>query len=443
MNTTPTPNPTATQSDIKGDFNSLFNILHEQNKSENEAHVNLHPQTMCPAFGGLRVITRIDGAQVCMATDKGCMYGLTFVTHFYAAKKSIVSPELMSQQLSSGTMIQDIRHTLEEIAKDKTIRLIPVVSLCVAETAGIAEELLPKKVGNAEVVLVRIPAYLIKSHPEAKDIAVEALLKRFAQTPSEKRKKSVAIIGEIFPLDAMMIGQVLERVGVESVLTLPSQALDDYKDAGNVGVAAVLHPFYERTEHFYRERGVKVVAGNPVGVNSTYKWIKEISDAVGLDEKVVEQVAQEEKMKIKAAIDAKKMKGTVIVAGYEGNEFPLVRLLLEAGVNVPFASTSIAHTELGEGDHKLLTMLGTELRYRKTLEEDRRAVLKYKPDLVVGTTSLDSYVKELGIPAVYYTNIISSRPIYFAQGASVMLDLIQSLMKKQPAFEKMKRFFED
>lgn len=442
MNTTSTPNPTVPQSDGSNDFNHLFNILHEQHKGEKEEELNLHPQTMCPAFGGLRVITRIDGAQVCMATDKGCMYGLTFVTHFYAAKKSIVSPELMSQQLSSGTMIHDIRHTLEEIAKDKAIRLIPVVSLCVAETAGIAEELLPKKVGNAEVVLVRIPAYLIKSHPEAKDIAVEALLKRFAQIPSETRKKSVAIIGEIFPLDAMMIGQVLERIGVESVLTLPSQELDDYKEAGNVGVAVVLHPFYERVEHFYRERGVKVVAGNPVGVNSTYRWIKQIGDALGLDEKTVEQVAQEEKTKIKAVIDAKKMKGTVIVAGYEGNEFPLVRLLLEAGLNVPYASTSIAHTQLGDDDHNLLTMLGTELRYRKYLEEDRRAVLKYKPNLVVGTTSLDSYVKELGIPAVYYTNIISSRPIYFAQGANVMLDLIQSLIRKQPSFEKIKRFFD-
>jgi len=133
-------------------------------------------------------------------------------------------------------------------------------------------------------VLVRIPAYLIKSHPEAKDIAVEALLKRFAETPTHARKKSVAIIGEIFPLDAMMIGQVLERIGVESVLTLPSQALEDYKEAGKVSVAVVLHPFYERVEHFYRERGVKVVAGNPVGVNSTYKWIKAIGDALDLDE---------------------------------------------------------------------------------------------------------------------------------------------------------------
>lgn len=424
------------------DLSSLFEILREQTKNDSEKETNLHPQTMCPAFGGLRVLTRIDGAQICMATDKGCMYGLTFVTHFYAAKKSIVSPEVMSSQLSSGTMIDDLRKTLEEIAKDKSIRLIPVVSLCVAETAGIAEELLPKKVGNAEVALVRIPAYLIKSHPEAKDIAVEALLKRFAGALTKGRPKSVAIIGEIFPLDAMAIGQVLQRIGVESVFVLPSQQLEDYKEASDVGCVVILHPFYERVEQFYRERGTPVVAGNPVGANSTYKWIKDIGEVLGLDDETVEQTAQEEKDKIKAVIAAKKIKASVIVAGYEGNEFPLVRLLLEAGVNVPYASTSIARGKLCDDDHQLLATLGTELRYRKTLEEDRRAVLKYKPDLVLGTTSLDSYVKEQGIPAVYYTNIVSSRPICFAQGASAMLDLIQSLVQKRSAFEKMKRFFE-
>lgn len=422
-------------------FAHLFKVLQAEHRPAESDANNLHPQTMCPAFGGLRVLTRIDGAQVCMATDKGCMYGLTFVTHFYAARKSIVSPEVMSTQLASGSLIDDLRTTIEEIAKDPTIRLIPVVSLCVAETAGVAEELLPKKVGNAEVVLVRLPAYLLKSHPEAKDIALEAVLKRLAKF-SNKREKSIVIVGEIFPLDAMAIGTVLQRIGVESVITLPSQHIDDFVEAGSASAVAILHPFYELTEEFFKTRGVPIIAGNPVGVNSTYKWIKDVGKALGLDEARVEQVAQEEKAKVKAALEANRLKATIIVAGYEGNEFPLVRLLLEAGANVPYASTSIAHTELGNDDHKLLTMLGTELRYRKYLEEDRRAVLQYKPDLVIGTTSLDSYVKELGIPAVYYTNIVSSRPIYFAQGASAMLQLMNALLGKRDAYQKIKAFFE-
>ncbi len=433
-------NPSSTNDE---QFSHLFTLLRESEskKSDKSDENNLHPQTMCPAFGGLRVVTRIDGAQVCMATDKGCMYGLTFVTHFYAARKSIVSPEVMSTQLASGSIINDVRATIEEIAKDPTIRLIPVVSLCVAETAGLAEELLPKKVGNAEVVLVRLPAYLIKSHPEAKDIALEAVLKHLANF-SQKREKSIVIVGEIFPLDAMAIGAVLQRIGVESVITLPSQHIDDFIEAGGASAVAVLHPFYEQTEEFFKSKGLPIISGNPVGAQSTYRWIKSVGEALRLNESLVEEVAQEEKAKVKAAIEANRLSATIIVAGYEGNEFPLVRLLLEAGANVPYASTSIAHTALGDDDHKLLTMLGTDLRYRKYLEEDRRAVLQYKPDLVIGTTSLDSYVKELGIPAVYYTNIVSARPIYFAQGASAMLQLMHTLLGKRGAYQKMKAFFE-
>ncbi|MDX2128043.1 MAG: chlorophyllide a reductase subunit Y [Chloroherpetonaceae bacterium] len=397
---------------------------------------------MCPAFGGLRVLTRINGAQVCLATDKGCMYGLTFVSHFYAARKSIVSPEVMNHQLSNGTIIADLRNTVEEIAKDESIRLIPVVTLCVSETAGVAEELLPKKVGKADVVLVRLPAYLIKSHPEAKDIAVETLLRRFGGSNESKQEKRVAIVGEIFPLDAMKIGSVLERIGVKEIVTIPSAHIDDFREAADASAVVILHPFYELTEQYFTDKGIKVISGNPVGASSTYRWIKDIGEALNLDAKTVEAVAVEERDKIKSAIAENKVTGTVLVAGYEGNEFPLVRLLLEAGVNVPYASTSIALTTLGESDDKLLKMFGTEIRYRKYLEEDRRAVLKYNPDLVVGTTSLDSYVKELGIPSVYYTNIISSRPIYFAEGAATMLQLTQSLINKRPAYEVMKSFFE-
>ena len=175
---------------------------------ENKACNKLHPQSMCPAFGGLRVLMRIDGTQVCMAADQGCLYGLTFVSHFYVARRSIVSPELMNVQISGGTMIDDLRRTIEKIAEDPSVRFIPVVSTCVAETAGIAEELLPKRVGNAEVLLVRLPAFQIRTHPEAKDVAVSSLVRRFGAFDQPRNEKTLVVLGEIFPVDAMMIGGV-------------------------------------------------------------------------------------------------------------------------------------------------------------------------------------------------------------------------------------------
>ncbi len=403
----------------------------------------LHPQSMCPAFGGLRVLTRIDGVQVCLVADQGCLYGLTFVSHFYAARKSIVSPELMNVQISGGTMIDDVRRTLGEIATDPAVRFIPVVSTCVAETAGIAEELLPDKIGNAEVLLVRLPAFQIRTHPEAKDVAVATLLKRFATFDGEKKAKSVALLGEIFPVDAMTIGAILQKIGVEAVIALPGTALEDYMEAGQVEACCVLHPFYERSAALFEEHGVKIINGNPIGANATAQWIRRIGEALDLDTAMVQSVADEEALKTRDVLARfSHLQGKVIVAGYEGNELPVVRLLLEAGLEVPYTSTSIARNALGEEDHNVLTMLGTEIRYRKYLEEDMQAVIDYEPDLVIGTTSLDSFAKERGIPAIYYTNNISARPLFFAAGAATVLGMIGGLLGRKAVFGKMKEYFE-
>ncbi|NTU44862.1 MAG: chlorophyllide a reductase subunit Y [Chlorobiaceae bacterium] len=404
----------------------------------------LHPQSMCPAFGGLRVLTRIDGVQVCLAADQGCLYGLTFVSHFYAARKSIISPELMNVQISGGTMIDDLRRTIEEIARDPAVRFIPVVSTCVAETAGIAEELLPRKAGNAEVLLVRLPAFQIRTHPEAKDVAVATLIKRFGNFAAPKKAKSLVVLGEIFPVDAMTIGSVLQKIGVESVIVLPGTSLEDYIEAAEAEACAVLHPFYEKSVSLLEEHGVKIVKGNPIGANATAQWIGRIGEALALDPSTVQAVAEEEARKSREVLNQfKHLKGKVIVAGYEGNELPVVRLLLEAGLEVPYASTSISRMALGEEDHKVLSMLGTEIRYRKYLEEDMQAVEEYHPDLVIGTTSLDSFAKERGIPAIYYTNNISARPLFFAAGAATVLGMISGLLGKKEVFMKMKEYFEE
>ncbi|NEX13493.1 MAG: chlorophyllide a reductase subunit Y [Prosthecochloris sp.] len=410
--------------------------------TENKACANLHPQTMCPAFGGLRVLTRIEGARVCLVADQGCLYGLTFVSHFYAARRSIVASELMNVQISGGTMIDDVRETIRKIAEDPAVTFIPVVSTCVAETAGIAEELLPKQAGNAVVQLVRLPAFQIKSHPEAKDVTVSTLLGRFADFDRPKRARSLVVVGEIFPVDAMAIGSVLQRIGVESVLSIPAADLEDYIEAGSAEACAVLHPFYERTASLLQEKGMRIVSGNPVGAGATAQWIERVGEALGLDMDQVRKVAGEEKAKAAAVIENfSHLSGKVLVAGYEGNELPVVRLLLEAGLEVPYASTSIARTSLGEEDHQLLSMLGTGIRYRKFLEEDMQAVDTYDPDLVIGTTSLDSYAKEKGIPAIYYTNNISSRPLFFAAGAGTVLGMVAGLLGKKDVFRTMKEYF--
>ncbi len=402
----------------------------------------LHPQSMCPAFGSLRVLTRIEGSHPVMATDTGCLYGLTFVTHFYGARKSILAPTLGTAELMSGQLVEGTRAAIEAAAREPGCQLIPVVSLCVAETAGMPEELLPRRVGDAEVVLVRVPAYAIHSHPEAKDVALEALLRRMGDQASPREPRSVALVGEVFPADPLAIDQALRRMGVEATVTLPGRSVEDLRRAGRVGALAPLHPFYKGTIRLFREWNVPVVGGAPVGVSGSYAWLKALGTALRLDPRLVNEVAEDERARAQAILAATPLSGRILVTGYEGTELAYARLLVEAGAEVPYVSTSIGQDPLVYPDEMWLRSRGTkEVVYRKALEEDLGALDRYRPDFVLGTTPFASAAKERGIPAMYFTNQLASRPFFLSGGLAATIGFVRDALERAPRYRMMQEFF--
>jgi len=414
--------------------------LNGSNAPSQSAPCKLHPQSMCPAFGSLRILTRIEGSHPVMATDTGCLYGLTFVTHFYGASKSIVAPTLGTAELMSGQVVEGTRAAID--AKEPGAKLIPVVSLCVAETAGMPEELLPRKVGDAEVVLVRVPAYAIHSHPEAKDIAVAALLNRLAEREGAVNEKSVVLLGEVFPADPLAIDAVLRRMGVSETIFLPGRSLEDFRRAGRAGALAPLHPFYKESMNVARTWGMPVVGGAPVGITGTAAWLKSVGNALKLNPELVQQVIDEEREKAQAIVTARPLSGRVLVTGYEGTELAYARMLVEAGAEVPYVSTSIGQDPLVLPDELWLKAHGTkEVVYRKALEEDVSALDRYQPDLVFGTTPFASVAKERGIPAMYFTNQLASRPFFLSSGMTATIDFVAGVLTKSDRYRWMQEFF--
>lgn len=403
----------------------------------------LHPQSMCPAFGSLRILTRLEGSHPVMATDTGCLYGLTFVTHFYGARKSILAPQLGTSELMAGQVVEGTRAAIDVAAKEPGCQVIPVVSLCVAETAGLPEEMLPQRIGEAEVVLVRVPAYAIHSHPEAKDIALAALLRRLGDTKTAKAKKTLVLLGEVFPADPLAIDGLLRRIGVEATISLPGRSIDDLRRAAGAGALAPLHPFYKETMALFRSWQVPVVGGAPVGISGTYAWLKAVGSLLDLDPKLVDQVAEEERERAQAIVNAQPLSGRIFVTGYEGTELAYARLLVEAGADVPYVSTSIAQDPLVLPDEMWLRARGTkEIIYRKSLEEDVAALDKYPPDFVLGTTPFCSIAKERGIPAMYFTNQLASRPFFLSGGTAATLGFINQTMQRHERYQWMQSFFE-
>jgi chlorophyllide a reductase subunit Y len=400
---------------------------------------------MCPAFGSLRILMRMEGSHPVMATDTGCLYGLTFISHFYGSRKSILAPQLGTAELLDGKVVEGTRAAIEQAAREPGCRLIPVISLCVAETAGLPEELLPQRAGDADVVLVRVPAYAIHSHAEAKDVAMEALLRRMGDRQSPRDARTVVIMGEIFPADQIAIDALVRQMGGDGTIALPGRSVDDLRRAGRAAAFAPLHPFYKGTIRLYREWNVPVAGGAPVGVSGSYAWIRALGALLGLDAERVARVAEQERERAQAIVAAQPLAGArILVTGYEGTELAYARMLVEAGAEVPYVSTSIGTDPLVLPDELWLRARGTrEVVYRKALEEDVAALDRYPPDFVLGTTPFAAVAKERGIPAMYFTNQVASRPFFLSGGLEAILGFIGGALRRGATYREMHAFFSE
>ncbi len=67
---------------------------------------------------------------------------------------------------------------------------------------------------------------------------------------------------------------------------------------------------------------------------------------------------------------------------------------------------------------------------------------RVQPDLAIGTTPVVQEAKELGIPALYFTNLISARPLMGPAGAGSLATVINAAIGNKGRFDAMKAFFE-
>ena len=402
------------------------------------------PSSMCPAFGAIRNLLRMEDAMpIVISSGDGCMYGHTFVAHFYVANRPIFSPGVSSEMWAKGSVFDELKAMVVEMAEKYSPSLIPICSLCVSDTVGLPFELLPKQIGNTEIVYVPLPAYSVHTHARAKDIVIDSLVWRL---PAQRKPRAgVNLIGEIFPSDPIRIDEVLRRLGSHVNTHVPGPRWADYVAMVDGALNAPLHPFYsESVKRMKMKQGLPFVEGAPVGIDGTYTWIKNIGTALGRDSAVVEAVAKEEQGRVVAAMADYPLSGsTFMVAGYEGHEFLLVRLLLEAGAKVPYLSTSVNTNPLAREEEAWLRERGCTVLYGANFDDEIGALEDHPYDCVIGTTPLCAHAKELGIPSIYYTNAMATRSLMFAEGASDILSLVTSTYRSKERYRKIASFFSE
>jgi 3,8-divinyl chlorophyllide a/chlorophyllide a reductase subunit Y len=95
-----------------------------------------------------------------------------------------------------------------------------------------------------------------------------------------------------------------------------------------------------------------------------------------------------------------------------------------------------------QADRDWLEAKGCVVKYRASLEDDCAAMEAFKPDLAVGTTPVVQKAKEKAIPSLYFTNLISARPLMGVAGAGQLAQVVNAAIANKGRMDAMRAFFE-
>ena len=90
---------------------------------------NDQPQSMCPAFGSLRVGLRMRRTATVLSGSACCVYGLTFTSHFYGARRTVGYVPFNSETLVTGKLFEDLRDAVYELADPEQNDAVVVINL--------------------------------------------------------------------------------------------------------------------------------------------------------------------------------------------------------------------------------------------------------------------------------------------------------------------------
>ena len=411
------------------------------------------PQSMCPAFGSLRVGLRMRRTGTILSGSACCVYGLTFTSHFYGARRTVGYVPFNSETLVTGQLFEDIRDAAFKMADPDRYDAIVITNLCVPTASGVPLQILPKEINGVRIIGIDVPGFGVPTHAEAKDVLAGAMLK-YARTEAEQgpvaaprggraQKPTVTLVGEMFPADPVGIGMMLDLLGLAAGPVVPTREWRElYAALDCVGVAAI-HPFYTSAFREFEFAGRPITGSAPVGYEGTAAWLEAIGRMAGVPDATVQAAQQRLLPAIKGALGKTPIRGRITMSGYEGSELLVARLLVESGADVRYVGTACPRTPWSDPDREWLEAKGVHVQYRASLEQDCAAMDEWKPDLAIGTTPVVQRAKQKTIPGLYFTNLISARPLMGPAGAGSLAQVVNTAIANKARFDQMKAFFGD
>jgi chlorophyllide a reductase subunit Y len=409
------------------------------------------PQSMCPAFGSLRVGLRMRRTATVLSGSACCVYGLTFTSHFYGARRPVGYVPFNSETLVTGKLFEDIREAVYKLADPLHYDTVVVTNLCVPTASGVPLQLLPKEINGVRIIGIDVPGFGVPTHAEAKDVLAGAML-RYARNEAMQgpvaaprgpraTRPTVTLLGEMFPADPVGIGMLLEPMGLAAGPTVPTREWRELYSALDCALVAAIHPFYTASIREFEAAGRPVVGSAPVGFDGTDAWLSAVGRTANVGQADIDAARNRVLPAIRGALSANPIRARITLSGYEGSELLVARLLVEAGADLRYVGTACPRTPWSEPDREWLAAHGVHVQYRASLEQDLAAFREFRPDLAIGTTPVVQAAKEARTPAMYFTNLISARPLTGPAGAASLAAVINAALANKARFDAMSDFF--
>ena len=413
------------------------------------------PQSMCPAFGSLRVGLRMRRTSTILSGSACCVYGLTFTSHFYGARRSVGYVPFNSESLVTGKLFEDIREAVYKQADPALFDAIVIINLCVPTASGVPLQILPKEINGVRIIGIDVPGFGVPTHAEAKDVLAGAMLKyaraeiqagpvqapRGWKETGRSAKPTITLLGEMFPADPVIIGMMLEPMGLAAGPVVPTREWRELYAALDCAAVAAIHPFYTASIREFDAAGRTIVGSAPVGHDGTEAWLQAIGNATNIAQDKIDAAKNRMLPAIKGALAKMPIKGRITLSGYEGSELLVGRLLVESGADLRYVGTACPRTPWSDADRQWLEAKGVHVQFRASLEQDLAAMHEWKPDLAIGTTPVVQAAKEQSTPSLYFTNLISARPLMGPAGAGSLATVINAAIGNKARFDEMKAFF--
>jgi 3,8-divinyl chlorophyllide a/chlorophyllide a reductase subunit Y len=406
------------------------------------------PQSMCPAFGSLRVGLRMRRTATVLSGSACCVYGLTFTSHFYGARRTVGYVPFNSETLVTGKLFEDIRErSTSSPTRRSTTRSSSSTSACRPPPACRCSCCRRRSTACASSASTcRASACRPMPRPRtcspARCCATRATEAEQGPVQAPRGgasdKPTVTLLGEMFPADPVIIGHDARAARPRRRPVVPTR---EWRELYARSTAPPSPPSTRSTPPHPRVRSRRppIVGSAPVGHDGTAAWLDAIGEACGVAP--TRSTPQEPCCPPSAARSPASRSRAA--SRCRATKAPSCSSPACSSRAAPTCAMSAppARAPLVDPDREWLEAKGVHVQFRASLEQDLAAIAEFKPDLAIGTTPVVQKAKESATPALYFTNLISARPLMGPAGAGSLAQVVNAAMAARRRFDEMKGFF--